>query len=169
MASAWVCSESSHFSPVHCWSWLTVLQDMGGTNLLGTSIILQTSDDPEPALALRNSDTSCNTNGGPCAWMQPHLAACYKSRHLSPWSLLNLTVFSTCYQVACLEATRIWWALGGFSGQHYPHFCGNDYRELPVCWPHGDTGQGRSLLLNRHWFNKQISELWIITHLHLGY
>ena len=64
---------------------------------------------------------------------------------------------------------RIWWALGGFSSQHCSHFCGNDCRELPVRWPHGDTGQGRSFLLNRHWFNKQISELWIISHLHLGY
>ena len=36
--------------------------------------------------------------------MQPHLGACYKSRHLSPGSLLNLTVFSTYYQVAYLEA-----------------------------------------------------------------
>ena len=78
-------------------------------------------------------------------------------------------VSSPCHQVACLEATQIWWALGGFSSQHYSHFCGNDYREFPVRWPHGDTGQGQSLLLNRHWFNQQTSELWIITHLHLGY
>lgn len=104
MTSAWVYSQSSHFSPVHCLSWLTVLPVLGGANLPGTSIILQTSDDPEPALALWGSDT-CYTNCGPCTWMQPHWELARKAGTWAP-------------EVYCIWLCILTLSPGGMPGSH---------------------------------------------------
>ena len=94
MTAAWVYVPSSHFSPVHYWSWLMVLQGMGGTSFLSTSIMLRTSNNPELSLALWSSDP-CYTNCGPCTRSQPHLGACQKCVLLgSTQSLLNPTLYS---------------------------------------------------------------------------
>lgn len=136
-------------------------------NLPGTSIILQTSDDPEPALVLWGSDTLPPTVG-----LAPECSltgSLLESGHLEPQKFTAIWLVSHPVWVACLEATQIWWALGGFSESALPSLFVAMTTEFPVRWPHGDTGQGQSLLLNRHWFNPTNQWTMNNSHLHLGY